>query len=123
MNFCPDCKNMLYTALSPTDLNQLVRFCRQCSFSEDITTTDGLIVLNTQFKSEEQKFNHMIGEYTVSDPTLPRMHAKCPNDKCKTNEQDAAPAEIVYMRYDDPGMKYVYICKECKQTWKTDSKK
>ena len=114
---------MLYTGLSQTDLNQLVHFCRQCGFSEDINTTEGLVVLNTQFKAEEQKFNHMINEYTKYDPTLPRMYnMKCPNGQCKSNET-GTPVEIIYMRYDDPGMKYVYICTECNETWKTDSKK
>ena len=51
-------------------------------------------------------------EYTKLDPTLPRIYnVRCPNGKCATNAENASkPAEVIYMRYDDANLKYIYIC-------------
>ena len=43
---------------------------------------------------------------------------------CKTNtETNKDPAEVIYMRYDDDNMKYLYICVTCDTVWKTDDAK
>jgi len=76
--------------------------------------------METQFKKSEQKFNHIVNQYTKLDPTLPRMYnMKCPNANCNTNLVDSGkPAEVIYMRYDDANLKYLYICVECDTIWK-----
>ena len=35
----------------------------------------------------------------------------------------SAGSDIIYLRYDDENMKYLYICSSCNFTWKTDDKK
>jgi DNA-directed RNA polymerase subunit M/transcription elongation factor TFIIS len=30
--------------------------------------------------------------------------------------------EVIYIRYDDVNMKYVYLCVHCNTTWKTDNR-
>ena len=32
-----------------------------------------------------------------------------------------ANREVLYIRYDDVNMKYVYVCVHCNTTWKTDN--
>jgi aspartate carbamoyltransferase regulatory subunit len=55
---------------------------------------------------------------------LPRVHnMKCPNAACVTNEKVGTNAEIIYIRYDDDNMKYLYMCVECDHVWKTDDLK
>jgi aspartate carbamoyltransferase regulatory subunit len=73
-------------------------------------------------KRGEQKFNHIINPYTKLDPTLPRIYnMKCPNGDCKTNkESNDKPTEVIYLRYDNDNLKYLYICVECDTTWKTN---
>ena len=62
----------------------------------------------------------MVNKYTKYDPTLPRKtNMKCPNEKCG----DTPNPDIIYLRYDDENMKYLYICSGCNFTWKTDDKK
>jgi len=82
-------------------------------------------VLDTQFKKGQQKFNHIVNKYTKLDPTLPRIYnIRCPNSSCSTNKTgETKPAEIIYMRYDDSELKYIYICSTCDTTWKTDDSK
>jgi DNA-directed RNA polymerase subunit M/transcription elongation factor TFIIS len=112
---------MYYIGVSVDDPNQLTYYCRNCKHKDETVTEEGLCVLNSQLKKGEQKFNHIINEYTKLDPTLPRIYnMKCPNSECKTNKEDAKNAESIYIRYDDNNLKYLYMCTECDTTWKTN---
>jgi len=125
MRFCEKCDNMYYIGINSEDNNKLTYYCRNCGNKDETITEEGLCVLNTQFKKGEQKFNHIINEYTKLDPTLPRIYnVRCPNTECKTNHSDyGKPAEVIYVRYDDDNLKYLYICVECDSTWKTNESK
>jgi hypothetical protein len=90
-----------------------------------------------------------VNEYTKFDPTLPRINTiDCPNSKCASNagasEAGASEAgasasgagastgtgaseavikverEVIYIRYDDTNMKYMYVCAICNTQWKND---
>ena len=122
MKFCQQCNNMYYIKISDTDENQIVNYCRNCGFQDTSVESEGTCVLKTQFKKKEQQFSHIINKYTKLDPTLPRLYnLKCPNEKCDTNHaENTKPAEIIYIRYDDDNLKYVYICVTCDTNWTTD---
>jgi DNA-directed RNA polymerase subunit RPC12/RpoP len=111
---------MYYIGINEKDSNQLVYYCRNCGNKDDGAATDGMCVLKTQLKKGEQKFNHIVNAYTKLDPTLPRIYnMKCPNGECKTNHEahTKEPTEVIYVRYDDDNLKYLYICVECDTTW------
>jgi aspartate carbamoyltransferase regulatory subunit len=77
-------------------------------------------VSKTQIKKSEQTFSHIINKYTKLDPTLPRINTVlCPNSDCATNK-DGVPREIIYIRYDDSNMKYIYLCSSCNIVWQTN---
>jgi DNA-directed RNA polymerase subunit M/transcription elongation factor TFIIS len=121
MRFCTQCDNMYYIAISETDGNKLTYYCRNCGHKDNTTESEGVCVLKTQFKKTEQKFNHIINPYTKLDPTLPRItNVRCPNDKCSTNTNTNKKPNILYMRYNDDQLKYLYMCVECDTTWKTE---
>ena len=54
----------------------------------------------------------------------------CPNSECKTNKHEqkdeeensigGGGREILYIRYDEINMKYVYLCSTCDTVWKTE---
>ena len=78
-------------------------------------------------KKNEQKYNHIINEYTKLDPTLPRINTiKCPNSECSSNHvDDNQPTnlndrEVIYIRYDDMNKLYIYLCAKCDTVWKTE---
>lgn len=126
MKFCNHCSNMLYISINEDDTNKLIYYCRNCGEKDESITEEGICVLNTQLKKGEQKFNHIINKYTKLDPTLPRIYnMKCPNVDCKSNNDSSAagPCEIIYIRYDDDNLKYLYLCSECDNIWKTDDNK
>jgi DNA-directed RNA polymerase subunit M/transcription elongation factor TFIIS len=133
MKFCEQCDNMYYIGINEKDSNQLTYYCRNCGHKDESITAEGVCVLNTQLKQGEQKFNHIVNQYTKLDPTLPRIYSmKCPNASCTTNHGASASAveskesgscEVIYMRYDDDNLKYLYICVTCDTMWKTDDVK
>ena len=45
------------------------------------------------------------------------------SETVKTNQvQTTNTQEVIYIRYDDTNMKYVYLCVHCNTTWRTDNK-
>lgn len=123
MKFCNNCDNMFYISISSLDSNKMIYYCRNCGNTDDNTMNDSLCVLNTNLQKGEQTFNHIVNKYTKYDPTLPRIYnVKCPNPNCQSNVDADGKPEVVYMRYDDANMKYIYICTICDTNWKTNDK-
>jgi DNA-directed RNA polymerase subunit M/transcription elongation factor TFIIS len=122
MKFCIKCDNMYYTAINNSDQNKLSYYCRNCGYVEDDIGSEGICVLNTTIRKSKQHFHHIINEYTKLDPTLPRIYnIPCSNPECSTNDKSKnVEREIIYMRYDDNNMKYVYICTICDAQWVTN---
>jgi hypothetical protein len=77
-----------------------------------------------------QSFAHVVNKYTKLDPTLPRIKTiRCPNDECISNKlsaQSSDPSvkkeetEVIYLRYDDTNLKYIYLCTKCDKVWNTE---
>jgi DNA-directed RNA polymerase subunit M/transcription elongation factor TFIIS len=123
MHFCTQCKNMYYISIDPDEANKLIYYCRNCGNKDTNVTVENLTVSTVQIKKSEQEFSHIINKYTKLDPTLPRINKiLCPNPDCGTNVKDE-PREIIYIRYDDKNMKYVYLCSTCDIVWKTEEQK
>jgi len=137
MKFCGICDNMLYIGVNEKNTNELTYYCRNCGNVEEAAHGENITVLKTQLKKGEQKYNHNINEYTKLDPTLPRIYnMKCPNAGCKTNliasgtsamastsasaSSNVPSTEVIYIRYDNDNMKYIYMCVVCDTVWKTD---
>ena len=122
MHFCSECSNMYYIRIDNENNNKLVYYCRHCGHEDTTLTTDNVTVSKTQWKHTEQKFTNIINPYTKLDPTLPRINRiPCPNAECGTNTGKKDEREIIYIRYDDINMKYVYLCSTCDTVWKADN--
>ena len=129
--------------------NILIYYCRNCGHEDSTLSAESICVSDTQFRRSEQNFTHIVNEYTKHDPTLPRINTiKCPNHECISNTSSMAGGgssssetnkkitntndekidlennhrEVIYIRYDDVNMKYVYLCVHCDTTWKTDNR-
>jgi DNA-directed RNA polymerase subunit M/transcription elongation factor TFIIS len=111
---------MYYISIDPNDTNKLVYYCRNCGNKDTMLSVENVTISKVQLKKSEQEFSHIINKYTKLDPTLPRINKiLCPNIECATNKDDAH-REIIYIRYDDRNMKYVYLCSTCDTVWKTE---
>ena len=120
MHFCSNCQNMYYIRINTDDTNKLVYYCRSCGTEDKLITLENICVSKTQIKKSESSFNHIVNKYTKLDPTLPRINKiLCPNSECTTNTKNTE-REIIYLRYDDVNIKYIYVCSTCDSVWKTD---
>ena len=112
MIFCEKCNNMYYIKLQDDNPNNLIHYCKQCG-NEDNTQPANII--NSINTSDDQD---IVNEFTKYDPTLPRTSTiPCPNSNCKTNTEDKH-REIIYIKYNETKLKFMYLCTECDTTWK-----
>lgn len=120
MHFCDKCDNMYYIRVSSEDENSLVYYCRNCGNEDTNLTKNNICVSKTHLKKSEQKYNHIVNEYTKLDPTLPRINTiKCPNSECASNKEGKS-REVIYIRYDDTNKLYIYLCANCDTLWNTE---
>ena len=137
MHFCTKCGNMYYLKIGGTedkesdpdstgatssspDENTLIYYCRHCGHEDNTLASSNICVANTQLAYSTQKYTHTVNEFTKVDPTLPRTTSiRCPNQSCPSN-LDKKSREVIYLRYDDANMRYLYMCAVCNYTWKTD---
>ncbi len=112
------------------DEDKLIYYCRNCG-NEDTslaTNTRNLYVSKSTIK-KEMNYKNVINKYTKLDPTLPRINnIDCPNKECSSNnnsggeQKNNSNKDILYIRYDDKNMKYIYLCSLCDTVWNTNSK-
>jgi DNA-directed RNA polymerase subunit M/transcription elongation factor TFIIS len=124
MHFCTQCGNMYFITLSKDDEKNLSYYCRKCNYTDNtlINNTENLCISKTFIAStNDTDYKHIINQYTKLDPTLPRIsHINCPNENCSSNDEDnddENKKEILYIRYDDTNMKYIYLCAKCDKIW------
>lgn len=130
MHFCSKCDNMYYIRIASDNENKLIYYCRNCGNEDTNLSNENICVSKTNIKRSEQKYSHIINKFTKLDPTLPRTNTiKCPNQDCPSNSSsgkeekgELVEREVIYTRYDDVNMKYIYICANCESVWKTDEK-
>ena len=121
MHFCVNCNNMYYLKLKNDNENMLIYYCRQCGNEENMDDTN-ISVLKTHINNVKESFVNVINEYTKYDPTLPRTNnIKCPNVDCKSRDENDTNEQnnIIYIRYDDTHVKYIYLCPICDTNWRT----
>lgn len=119
MHFCSECNNMYYIRISDTDENKLIYYCRRCGHeNENITNTD-ITVSRMVIQNNKKTYNHLVNEYTKLDPTLPRIYnIQCPNEECESRKE-GGENEVIYLRYDESNLKYIYMCVHCDTVWET----
>jgi len=135
MYFCSVCENMYYIRISggkesaEKDKNTLVYYCRKCGNEDHELAGDAknVCVSKTHVRKKVASFTHMVNEYTKLDPTLPRIkNIKCPNPNCVSNSPEdgvVGKNEVIYLRYDDDNIRFVYICSLCDTIWKSATNK
>jgi DNA-directed RNA polymerase subunit M/transcription elongation factor TFIIS len=130
MEFCDVCENMLNLITDKTD-GDLKYMCKSCLTYKKVGAAFNPCVHKTNYGGNEKIFYEMfINEYTFIDPTLPRSkQIHCPN----CNKQDSGKqqplgplgpssiqkneTEVIYVRYNEADMKYIYLCCSCKSAW------
>ena len=145
MHFCKICQNLYYIRLTGENEDQLIYYCRNCGDEDEdlMSSLENVCVSKSDKKNADNdgSYKHIINKYTKFDPTLPRIYnIKCPNNNCISNineiekdkgsendedegKKEPVEAEILYLRYDDTNMKFVYVCTNCDTIWKSSDNK
>ena len=125
MHFCETCGNMFYIRLMSSEDNNLIYYCRKCGNENNNLGKNpkNICVSKTHLTSGNISYKNIINKFTKLDPTLPRINnIKCPNDGCTSNlekeNENYKKNEIIYVRYDDKNMKFIYLCSNCDNIWK-----
>lgn len=137
MHFCNVCGNMFYLKIKDDDKDNIMYYCRKCGNKDDniINNLQNFCVSKTHIKKTTEVYKNIINKYTKLDPTLPRIrNMLCPNQACNSNSEqkdgeqkdgeqkdsEQKYPEIIYLRYDNDNMKYIYLCGVCDYTWKNN---
>jgi len=123
---------MFYLKIKDDDKDNIMYYCRKCGNKDDniINNLQNFCVSKTHIKKTTEVYKNIINEYTKLDPTLPRIrNMLCPNEDCNSNGEqkdgeqkdgEQKYPEIIYLRYDNDNMKYIYLCGVCDYTWKNN---
>ena len=123
MHFCDKCQNMFYIKLENDECDKIIYYCKNCGNSNDDLLDNKKCILKESFGKSSNNFDNIVNKYTKLDITLPRInYVRCPNSKCESNsgDFDNNNREIIYIRYDDINMKYLYLCSHCDFKWNTE---
>ena len=108
-NFCETCGSLNNIIRNEDTLNY---YCTNCKFKSE-KTVDKLVfekIYNDSYKSDNIRFNKNI----IYDRTLPRVNIKCKNPDCTATPENN---EVIYLRYNEQDMKYIYVCVNCLTNW------
>ena len=120
MRFCNNCDNMYYIQIKSEESDELMYYCRKCGDNLSMSVEETLAVTSSNLNQEKSNFDDIINKYTKFDPTLPKVnYISCPNVECISNKEKDKK-DIVYIRYDENKMKYIYMCTLCDMAWKSD---
>jgi len=123
MEFCNHCSNKMSIKWRNDDdngVNQkiLIYYCVTCnSVKEYNKDTIHNPKLYQQQYGIDKSFISFNNDLLCSDPTLQTVtndNIICPTCKDKSKQ------DIIYYIYDIDNMKYLYICRNCKSSWKTE---
>ena len=124
MQFCSVCNNMYYLKLGGTEedkKDELVYYCRNCGHEDASLGAQGICALETRLDGGIQSYGQKVSKFTRDDPTLPRTkEIKCPRSECPSHDGSSS-SDVIYMRYDDKQIRYLYICTACEAMWKTSA--
>ena len=99
---------------------KLTLTCNNCGYNE-VNTEGGLIMETDLQEKTAEGYKILLNEFTKSDATLPHMNIiKCPNPDCGSNK-GSATRDIIYMKYDQVNLKFLYVCnvKGCGHQWRS----
>lgn len=77
------------------------------------------LILENNYDQDMSSYKHFMTPYIKYDTTLPRVkNIKCANTSCKN--KDPEKQEVLYIKYDNVNMKYLYYCCHCEHFWKNE---
>ena len=118
MNFCDVCDNLLSLAKSKND-GEIKYICRSCKKEFPCDQESNTCVYKKNYGGNVDIYYEMfVNKYTKYDPSLPHVtNMPCANNECLSNKNASVDPDIIYIRYDESKMKYIYLCCICDKAW------
>jgi DNA-directed RNA polymerase subunit M/transcription elongation factor TFIIS len=149
MHFCTECHNMYYIRLTDTNgIVYYCRNCGHeddtITIDNSVVSHTSLQSGNQQYAHIVNKYtkfdptlpristilcpntecpcnrNHNATQYADRATIVGTMEEEATAATGATGADDAVPREVIYMRYDDINMKYIYLCAVCSTIWNTE---
>ena len=100
----------------PADLE---RSCRYCGYTQQ--EKKGLVMEMVIQESAADTYRVFVDEHTKNDVRLPHLTTlKCPNGECPSRGP-GGKSDVIYIKYDNANMKFLYICNVCNTQWRNRS--
>ena len=118
MEFCPLCRYLLKPHISD-DGATMNKVCINCDYEKEIT--EGALIKEVQIGGSMVVNSRILddNEFIQYDPTLPHVeNIKCPSESCPSNV-GTQKRDVIYIKYDQSAMKFLYICNVCNNRWKS----
>lgn len=114
--FCDECHNLMIVWTNPTNGASMFR-CRRCNKKTEISLDTKRVVMLVRNYNDRpsivDKGPAIPVNIMLHDPTLPRIHSKCPvSETCNSKI-------TVYTKTDESSMRFQYVCSHG-HTWTTD---
>tara|TARA_A100001015_G_scaffold195699_1_gene218217 strand:- start:1892 stop:2257 length:366 start_codon:yes stop_codon:yes gene_type:complete len=112
---------MYYVKIDKNDKKHLINWCRTCMREEIKELQNNNCIYKNNFNNDNIiSFKDYINSYTHLDPALPRVNnIDCPNKNC-ISHTESDKKEVIYIKYDNINLKYIYLCCNCKSCWKNE---
>jgi DNA-directed RNA polymerase subunit M/transcription elongation factor TFIIS len=108
---CDNCNNMMNIKIKDTDT--LVLDCPSCNHVKPWMGSS--CIYETNYTVDLSKIIN--SNVNISqDNTLPSIKDN-PNIKCINKNCESSKSNILFIKYDQDNMKFMYICKSCGVSW------
>jgi DNA-directed RNA polymerase subunit M/transcription elongation factor TFIIS len=115
MEFCPTCRNMLYTTVQYNqDEDEMFKICKKCDTSTKIT--ESVQLSETLYTDDDIKYKMYQNKYIRYNPTLRRIID--PNVKPPAGFKHKSTDPICYIKYNNKDQKFMYISETTGEIWR-----
>lgn len=112
---------MYYITINSENHDKLSYYCKMCKHIDSaVVTNKSVCIIKNNLNNSAMHIDNYVNQYTKLDPTLPRIYnLPCPNTDCISTQNTflRKEREVLYIRYDDTNMKYLYMCCHCDHIW------
>lgn len=119
MEFCNYCQNMYYIKeVEENDSKSIMYYCKNCGSTKSITDGDtkSKLIMSHSYEDMNEKYIQFLNPNIQHDHTIPHVsNVTCQSESCTKQKEDKN--DVMYIKYDELKIKYVYCCAYCKFFW------
>lgn len=111
MEFCPTCRNMIYTHVRG---DKMYKTCKKCDTSNEVE--ESVQLSETLYTDDDIKYKLYMNKYIRYNPTLRRIID--PNVKAPEGYKHQNTDPICYIKYNNKDQKFMYISEKTGEIWR-----